>query len=153
MNCKNCEYWTGNMCADPLEFVNKNGEYCCRYAEGAEPIRHCCDNVIFDIDGTLADVDDLLRYWDADPEEFYKRVGEAKVIEKIEKFYKMLLWADLHTLIIYTARPEKTRIATDKWLEENGIFYENLLMAKDNDNRHDVDIKLEMLRENDLTPD
>ena len=65
----------------------------------------------------------------------------------------MLLWADLHTLIIYTARPEKTRIATDKWLEENGIFYENLLMAKDNDNRHDVDIKLEMLRENDLTPD
>ncbi|HQM83897.1 MAG TPA: hypothetical protein PLD55_04355 [bacterium] len=108
--------------------------------------------VIFDIDGTLADVDDLLRYWDTDPEEFYKRVGEAKIIEKIEKFYKML-WADLHTLIIYTARPEKTRIATDKWLEENGIFYENLLMAKDNDTRHDIDIKLEMLKENDLTPD
>lgn len=108
--------------------------------------------VIFDIDNTLADVDDLLRYWDAEPEEFFKRIGEAKIIEKIEKFYKML-WADLHTLIIYSARPEKIRTETEKWLEENGIFYEKLLMAKDNDTRHDIDIKLEILRENGLTPD
>jgi FMN phosphatase YigB (HAD superfamily) len=109
--------------------------------------------VIFDIDNTLANVDDLLKYWDAaDPEEFCKRIGEAKIIEKIEKFYKML-WADLHTLIIYSARPEKIRTATEKWLTENGIFYEKLLMAKDNDPRHDIDIKLEMLRGNGLTPD
>ena len=108
--------------------------------------------IIFDIDGTLANVDDLLKYWKIDPEEFYKRLEQAVVIEKIEKIYKML-WSDLHTLIIYTARPEKTRTATDKWLTNNGIFYEDLLTAKDNDPRHDVDIKLEMLQQAGLTPD
>ena len=108
--------------------------------------------VIFDIDGTIADVDDLLRYWDADPEEFYKLVGEAKRIRPIVLMYQCLFEEGVD-LVVYTARPEKIRTATEKWLTENGIFYQNLLMAKDNDTRHDVDIKLELLRENGLTPD
>jgi FMN phosphatase YigB (HAD superfamily) len=107
---------------------------------------------IFDLDGTICNVSKLLPLWETDKELFFSRLNEAEPIEKIEKFYKTL-WADLHTLIIYTARPEKIRASTDEWLTVNGIFYEDLLMAKDNDTRHDIDIKLEMLRENDLTPD
>ena len=108
--------------------------------------------VIFDIDNTLANVDDLLKYWGADPEEFCKRVGEAIVIEPMRKLYQIIDRSNAE-LVIYTARPEKIRTATEKWLTENSLFYNELLMAKDNDTRHDIDIKLEMLRENGLTPD
>lgn len=108
--------------------------------------------VIFDIDNTLANVDDLMKYWDADPEEFCKRVGEAIVIEPMRKLYQIIDRNNTE-LVIYTARPEKIRTATEKWLTENSLFYSELLMAKDNDTRHDIDIKLEMLRENGLTPD
>ena len=108
--------------------------------------------VIFDIDNTLANVDDLMKYWYADPEEFCKRVGEAIVIEPMRKLYQIIDRSNAE-LVIYTARPEKIRTATEKWLTENSLFYSELLMAKDNDTRHDIDIKLEMLRENGLTPD
>ena len=114
MNCKNCEYWTGNMCADPLEFVNKNGEYCCRYAEGAEPIRQCCDNVIFDIDGTLANIDHLLHLWSSDREQFYARLGEAKLIKNTHDLWLALFANSYIDIYFYTCRPETARSITEK---------------------------------------
>lgn len=35
MICKSCKYWAGDRCIDPLEFVNEEGELCCRYQDGA----------------------------------------------------------------------------------------------------------------------
>jgi len=108
--------------------------------------------VIFDIDGTLADVTEILPLWQVAKEAFWRSVGEAVVIEPMRKLYHALFESG-HDICFYTARPEKIRDTTIKWLEKNGVFCEKLLMAKDNDIRHDIEIKLEMLRENDLTPD
>lgn len=108
--------------------------------------------VIFDIDGTLADVKEILPLWQVAKEAFWRSVGEAKVVEPMRKLYQIIDRSNAE-IIIYTARPEKIRTVTEKWLTEKSLFYAEMLMAKDNDTRHDVDIKLEMLRENGLTPD
>lgn len=108
--------------------------------------------VIFDIDGTLADVNKILPLWHVAKEAFWRSVGEAKMIRPMALMYQCFFEEGVD-LVVYTARPEKIRTATEKWLTENSLFYNELLMAKDNDTRHDIDIKLEMLRENGLTPD
>ena len=108
--------------------------------------------VIFDIDGTLADVTEILPLWQMSREAFWRSAGEAVVVEPIRKLYHALFESG-HDMIIYTARPEKIRTQTSIWCQLNGMFYDTLLMAKDGDDRHDIEIKLGMLKANDLTPD
>lgn len=152
MLCERCEYWTGNMCADPLEFVNKNGEYCCRYQDGAEPIRQCRNAVVFDIDGTLANIDHLLHLWSSDREQFYERLGEAKLIGSMYDLW-LSLFANSHIdIYFYTCRPEKTRAITEKWLKEFEIWG-TLLMKPNDDDRPDHEVKWDMLQKEGLTPD
>ena len=111
--------------------------------------------VIFDIDGTLADIDHLLPLWETDREQFYARLGEAKVIQPIKKMFDLLRWTGFKvSLTIYTARPEKTRITSCVWCQEHGIFYDDqLLMRADDDDRDDVEVKVDMLEKAGLTPD
>ena len=102
--------------------------------------------VIFDIDGTLADISKILPLWDIDRELFFSRLGEAEPIEKMIRLFKMF-WEPCYSPSIYTARPERTRSITDQWLSREGIYYDLLMMPKDNDQRHDNDIKLSLLKQ------
>ena len=108
--------------------------------------------VIFDIDGTLADISKILPLWDTDKELFFSRLGEAEPIEKTIRLFKMF-WEANYSPSIYTARPERTRHVTNEWLTREGIYYDVLMMPKDNDNRHDKDIKLSMLQEYGFRPE
>ena len=107
--------------------------------------------VIFDIDSTLADIDHLLPLWNTDRDQFYARLGEAKVIEPIRKLFDITYE---HDGVIYTARPEKTRTTTALWCQQHGIYYDDqLLMRADDDDRDDVEVKVDMLQKAGLTPD
>ncbi len=107
--------------------------------------------VIFDIDGTLADISKILPLWGTDKELFFSRLGEAEPVEKIIRLFKMF-WEPCYSPSIYTARPEKTRYITEEWLRREGIYYDLLMMPKDNDNRHDNDIKLSLLTQYGFKP-
>jgi hypothetical protein len=48
-------------------------------------------------------------------------------------------------LIIFTARPDKFRIITEKWMRRNGIEVDRLCMRKAGDHRPSLDVKLDML--------
>lgn len=107
--------------------------------------------IVFDICGTLADVTEILPLWNSDRDEFFARLGDAKIIQAVaDIFYKVSKIAEP---VIYTVRPEKTRTITRSWLIERYIDTETLLMRADNDNRDDVTVKLEMLEKAGLTPD
>jgi len=106
--------------------------------------------VVFDLDGTICNIEHILPLWETDRDQFFARLGEAEVIEQIKTLFNM---AYKYSGVIYTARPEKTRITTAIWCQENGIYCDNLLMRADDDDRDDVTVKIEMLRKAGLTPD
>jgi len=92
------------------------------------------DCVIVDLDGTLSDCSHRLHYiesgkknWNA----FFENCLEDKVIEPMFNLLKIL--SKHYAIVILTARPEKNRFLTTKWLQDNNIFYDVLLMRFDND--------------------
>lgn len=102
--------------------------------------------VIFDIDGTLADLthrrEHLLkdpRDWDA----FYEAMVDDPLIYPIWRLYRTL--RDDHTIILCSGRPEDYRTHTQDWLSRHGIFYNKLMLRPSGDYREDTLIKREML--------
>lgn len=104
------------------------------------------DAAIFDIDGTLAHVDDYLHFihnipknWDA----FHEACSHADVKED------MVAILHLHKrmsqrIIFMTARSEKYRPMTFDWLVNNDLFdfqKDSLIMRKENDRRDAVLVK------------
>lgn len=94
-------------------------------------------SVIFDLDGTLADIserrekclrEDGSMDWDAffDPVNIQMDLPNIPVITA----YKVHQNAG-HRMIIFSGRSERTKEATIKWLEDNGITFDNLYMRPD----------------------
>jgi len=86
--------------------------------------------VIFDLDGTLADIDHRLHFvqngnknWDA----FYAACSEDGPKHPIIELARMCDDAG-HRIIISSGRSENVRSETEKWLEENGVVYAELYM-------------------------
>ena len=48
-------------------------------------------------------------------------------------------------IILASGRPERTRVATEEWLQRNGVAYDDLFMRPDNDHRADTILKSQML--------
>lgn len=104
--------------------------------------------IIFDIDGTLADCTHRLHFIEGenkDWEAFFEAAKDDRPIFEIVKMCRLLWYGVKDTLCIVTGRPERTREATKKWLEDNQIRYDKLLMRKDGDHREDSEVKLEIL--------
>lgn len=94
--------------------------------------------VIFDIDGTLAVMGDRSPYDGA-------KVG----IDTLNKdVYAALEHCGIAgvTIIIASGREEKYRAITEKWLDDNGVKYENLYMRPAGDHREDSIIKHELFQ-------
>ena len=103
--------------------------------------------VIFDIDGTLADLTHRLHYvsgqhkdWDAffdktcDDEPHDETIGLANILAEAGK-----------SILLVSGRPEKTRLATINWMENYGVQYHQLYMRPDGDFRPDYIIKSQIL--------
>jgi hypothetical protein len=102
---------------------------------------------IYDVDGTLANVDPYLHYVRG-PNKDYDAFHEASInalpnIEVLEMLNNSV--SDEYSVIIVTSRKEKYRGLTSMWLAKNKIVSHALFMRADNDNRPDYEAKKDML--------
>ena len=111
---------------------------------------------IFDIDGTLANVDGILMYLEnkdipgdrskADWLTFYKESIKVPINKEAYTLYNEALDGGYKILMV-TARMEKWREYTDIWLDKYKLKYDNLYMRNNGDLRSDYDIKRDILTE------
>lgn len=115
------------------------------------------NTIIVDIDGTIAKVGDRLKYlqqekkdWDA----FYEHCDEDEPIKDIIELVELMQIHE-YNIVFCTGRRESVRKKTEDWLFKNVwcLRKYKLLMRKDNDWRHDTEIKPELLTNAGITPD
>lgn len=105
--------------------------------------------LVVDIDGTIANCEHRIHFINnsnPDWDKFFLECDKDKpIIQNIELVRSLLI---SYRVIFCTGRSEVCREKTVQWLEENGFnkdTYEQLLMRKFSDFRHDVYIKPELL--------
>lgn len=113
--------------------------------------------IIFDIDGTLADVEHRRHFVDGskgkkDFNKFYEAMRDDGVHEDIVELFHLYQYSMKYRMVICTGRPEQYRSVTQDWLCKFGIDCNELLMRPDN-RSHEPDylVKQDML--NDLKLD
>ena len=104
--------------------------------------------VIFDVDGTLADISARVQHvrkrpkdWDA----FFRGMAEDKAVRSMVRLCNLLYDADLR-VVLCSGRNEAHRAETVAWLKREGVNYHELRLRRDGDFRSDVVVKREMLR-------
>lgn len=104
--------------------------------------------VVVDIDGTIAQVGDRLKYLQQEPKDwdsFYEHCDEDYSIDDVILLVRDL-WELGYEIVYCTGRRESVRKKTQDWLIWNGLpMRGNLLMRKDKDWRHDTEVKPELL--------
>lgn len=107
--------------------------------------------VIFDIDGTLADISHRRHYVEKKPKDwdaFFRSMPQDKAINPIVRLCNILYTSGLKILLC-SGRSEEYRSETVQWLAENGVNYHELILRRDGDRRSDVVVKREMLSDLD----
>lgn len=103
---------------------------------------------IFDIDGTIANGEQFHQYIQTKPKNwklFENTLDLHKPILPVVTILHSLLKSN-HNVLFVTARSERTRNTTMKWIYDNiQIEYPSLFMRKENDFREDYVIKSEIL--------
>jgi len=103
--------------------------------------------VIFDIDGTLADVSERVHHIKKKPKNwtaFNEAMAQDKAIHSMVRLCNILYESGL-TIILCSGRAEKNRPETLEWLKQQGVKYHELLLRKDEDFRSDAIIKREIV--------
>jgi hypothetical protein len=102
---------------------------------------------IFDVDGTLANVDPYLHHvrgsdrdYDAFHEASIDALPNAEVVDMLNKAV-----SDGHDILVVTSRKEKWRGLTSMWLARNNARSHALFMRSDSDNRKDYEVKRDIL--------
>lgn len=96
--------------------------------------------VIFDIDGTLAHMNDKRGPFD------WKRVG----VDDVDLIVRHLLWSlakSGHKIVLMSGRDSICREETIKWCIENNIQFDHLAMRPNRDYRKDSIVKEELFYE------
>jgi len=104
---------------------------------------------IYDVDGTLANVEPYLHYvrgsnrdYDAFHEASIDALPNVEVLEMLNNSV-----SDGNSILVVTSRKEKYRGLTSMWLAKNNIRSHGLFMRADDDNRPDYEAKKDMLDE------
>ena len=105
-------------------------------------------DIIFDMDGTLADVSHRKHFvenkpknWDA----FYKAMINDKPNSPVIMIARLLKAAG-HRILIATGRPRRYQIPTLRFLDTVSVSYDAIYLRGDNDYRPDTVVKEFMLR-------
>lgn len=104
--------------------------------------------VLFDIDGTLANIDHRRHLVENEPPkwfEFFDLMGSDSVNEPVAGLYRELWMSERYQCVLVTGRPEQYRAVTEQWLIWNEIPFGRLIMRAEKDNRKDHLIKQEIL--------
>lgn len=106
--------------------------------------------IVFDIDGTLANIEHRRAFVRAKPKNWpaFNRamVNDTPYID-ITWLYRTLQQQSDTTMLIASGRGEEDRAKTEKWLTDNCLYYVNLYMRPAKDSRPDNIIKQEILEE------
>ena len=112
------------------------------YTRYMKPIAH-----IYDVDGTLANVDQFLHFirgdkkdYDAFHEASIDAIPNFEVVEMLNQAF----FSQVHVIIV-TSRKDVWRGLTSLWLAKNDIGHHGLYMRKDDDNRPDYEVKKDIL--------
>lgn len=109
--------------------------------------------VIFDIDGTLADVSERIHHLQKKPKNwkgFFRGMAQDKAIKSMVRLCNILYSSGVR-ITLCSGRSEEHRSETVKWLARQGIKYHELRLRRDGDRRSDVTVKREMLAGIDKT--
>jgi len=105
-------------------------------------------NIIFDIDGTLANIDHRkhhikgeIKDWDS----FYSECHNDEIIPQTEMIYRRFAGSHWFRMLIVTGRSEKIRKKTEDWFERHFLQFDEMFMRPDGDYRADHCIKEEVL--------
>lgn len=104
--------------------------------------------IIFDIDGTLADISHRRPFvTSATPnwKKFNDLMGEDIPNRPVVNLYKTLHETKKFLMILVTGREEKYRKITEQWLIWNNIPFEKIYMRKTKDFRKDDIVKKDIL--------
>ncbi|MGB3454853.1 MAG: hypothetical protein WBG08_05060 [Litorimonas sp.] len=104
--------------------------------------------VIFDMDGTLADIAHRVHHVRAkrkDWRAFHKAIPDDTPNPAVVALYMTLWRSGEYDLQIVTGRNEAHRAATERWLDDQAIPYTRITMRADNDYRPDTVVKKEIL--------
>jgi len=104
--------------------------------------------VIFDIDGTLADIRHRCGHLDSerpDWKRFNEAMGDDTPNAPIVSLYKTLWESGAYKIEIVTGRNERFRAVTEKWFTWNEIPFANITMRPDKDFRPDNILKEEIM--------
>jgi hypothetical protein len=102
---------------------------------------------IFDVDGTLANVDEFLHFM-RDGKKDYDSFHSASINAKPNlEVFSMLdnAISKGHAILIVTSRKEKWRGLTSMWLAKNNARSHALFMRDNDDNRPDYEVKKDIL--------
>lgn len=105
--------------------------------------------VLFDIDGTLSDIDIRRKILDKDPhnwKEFFDKMGDDIPNKAVVELYQIIWSNPQYKCVILTGRPDNYRKLTEQWLIWNDIPFDRLIMRDKNDQRADHIIKEQILK-------
>ena len=103
--------------------------------------------VIFDIDGTLADVSERIHHVRKKPKNwpaFFEGMAQDKAIHSMVRLCN-ILYASGIRIVLCSGRNEEHRAQTVEWLAGQGVKYHDLLLRRSNDRRSDTEVKRELL--------
>jgi hypothetical protein len=100
--------------------------------------------VVFDIDGTLANINHRRVYLETDPpnwSKFNELMGDDTPNAPVVSLYMTLWISGRYELILASGRSERYRSITERWLTWNEIPFGRLVMRADGDYRADHRVK------------
>jgi phosphoglycolate phosphatase-like HAD superfamily hydrolase len=103
--------------------------------------------VIFDIDGTLADVSERIHHVRKKPKNwnaFFQGMAQDKAIHSMVRLCNILFASGIR-IVLCSGRSEEHREQTVEWLAQQGVNYHDLLLRKGKDRRSDTEVKRELL--------
>lgn len=106
--------------------------------------------VIFDLDGTLANINHRrihLSTTNTDWKAFNSAMGDDVPNKPIVDLYKTLWDSQRYQLVIVSGRSDEYRKFTEQWLSWNEIPFSELIMRKKGDSRSDHIVKEEILKQ------
>lgn len=103
---------------------------------------------VFDIDGTLSNLKHRLPHIQKSPKDW----GTFKSLIPFDKPQSDIIWLtqvfkNHGSVVICSARDASNRQETLKWLDDNGVYYDDLFMREAKDYRDDGIIKKELLEQ------
>jgi phosphoserine phosphatase len=105
--------------------------------------------IVFDLDGTLANIEHRLDYVRSKPKNwaaFDAGIPNDKVNRFVAEAFHSLSADRRNTIVLASGRNERSREATVAWLTDNNLHtWDNLYMRKADDFRSDDIVKREML--------